>query len=340
MARNWGNWKRILLQAVKIGIGSSFSIYVAECLGVQFATSAGTIALLTIVTTMKETVQLSLLRIVTFVMAVALSWATITAFHSDWIAYGVYICIIVLVCECMGWKATISVNSVIGAHFMTTQDFSGAFIRNELYLVLIGISVALVLNQFHNNRGRRRKIEDHIAYTEEKLRSFLEELAEYLFNSSIPVDVWHDAVALEQEMRGFLTEAYDFKNNNYADHPQYFIDYFEMRLKQCGILHNLHYEMGRIKEMPEQAAIIANYLLYLADYVEERNAAEEQLARLNEIMEDFRKGALPESREEFEGRALLYHIMMDLEEFVVYKRRFVQELDEKQKEIYWQKAIK
>ena len=48
------------------------------------------------------------------------------------------------------------------------------------------------------------------------------------------------------------------------------------------------------------------------------------------------KEELPESREEFESRALLYHILMDLEEFLKYKRAFVEGLGERQRKEYWE----
>ena len=50
-------WKSIL-QALKIAIGSSFAIWLAQALGLSFAASAGSIAMLTIVTTKWETVRL------------------------------------------------------------------------------------------------------------------------------------------------------------------------------------------------------------------------------------------------------------------------------------------
>ena len=48
-----------------------------------------------------------------------------------------------------------------------------------------------------------------------------------------------------------------------------------------------------------------------------------------------RKGKLPATREEFENRAILYHILMDLEDFLLRKKKFVQGLSQKQKELYW-----
>ena len=93
--------------------------------------------------------------------------------------------------------------------------------------------------------------------------------------------------------------------------------------------------MKRIRKMPKQARIISDYVLYMMDYVVERNEPTAQMQKLEEIFRQIKEEELPTTREEFESRAMLYHILMDLEEFLVYKKRFVNSLDEKQKERYW-----
>ena len=93
--------------------------------------------------------------------------------------------------------------------------------------------------------------------------------------------------------------------------------------------------MKKIRTMPRQAEIIAEYILYLTDYVIEMNVPKLQLEKLHQIFSDMKKEPLPITREEFESRAMLYHILMDLEEFLVYKKRFVNELDEHQLQRYW-----
>lgn len=52
---------------------------------------------------------------------------------------------------------------------------------------------------------------------------------------------------------------------------------------------NLHNELRRIRSRPKQAQIIAEYLLYVADYVVEINSPEKQLGRLHEIFADMKK---------------------------------------------------
>ena len=92
--------------------------------------------------------------------------------------------------------------------------------------------------------------------------------------------------------------------------------------------------------MPDQAAVVADYIRYLKQYVTEMNDPKEQIENLHKILKDMEMVQLPKSWEELEGKAKVYHIMMDLEEFLIYKKRFVESLDEKKLRIYWNKEKK
>lgn len=83
--------------------------------------------------------------------------------------------------------------------------------------------------------------------------------------------------------------------------------------------------------MPKEAAVVSGYVRYLVPYVVEFNQPQEQTRKLKQICEKFKKQGSLESGEAFESYAMLYHILMDLEEFLVYKMRFIRDLDEEQK---------
>lgn len=378
--------RKMLLLAAKIAVGSSAAIYIAQLLGLEYAISAGTITLLTLMTTKWETVKLSVFRLVTFVVTILLAWAAFSHIKSTWIGYGVFIFCVVLFAELMGWRATISVNSVVGAHLLTRQDWGMPFVENELLLVLIGVVIAFLLNLFQNNDRNEKDIIANMRYTEKQLQEILCRFGDYLSqeevqktaeagtgqtakaaeagtgqtaragtaqeqagqgsskNSTQPRsgsssgNLWDDIIRLEKELQDFILEAYEYQENTFHSHPAYYIDYFEMRLDQCHVLHNLHYEVKKIRYIPKQAKVVAGYMLYLADYVVERNVPSAQIEKLEGIFQDMKKEELPRSREEFENRAILYHILMDMEEFLVYKQRFVKSLDERQKKLYWKET--
>ena len=171
--------------------------------------------------------------------------------------------------------------------------------------------------------------------TEQSLQEIFEAIAAYLSNQPMQRDVWADICALEERVERHVREAYEYQENTFQSHPAYYIDYFEMRHAQCQVLHNLHYEMKKIRSMPKQAGVAAAYMLYLIPYVTEKNVPKEQIKKLESIFAEMTQESLPKTREEFESRALLYHILMDIEEFLVYKRRFVEKLDERQLRMYW-----
>ena len=67
-----------------------------------------------------------------------------SAVESEWMAYGIYVFFVVIIAEMLGWGATISVNALIGMHFLEVRDFEVDFIANEFMLVLIGIISGLL----------------------------------------------------------------------------------------------------------------------------------------------------------------------------------------------------
>lgn len=326
---------KTILQAFKIALGSSFAIYFAHLLNLRFAISAGSIALLTIVTTKWGTVKLSFARVVTFFISAVICAVVFHCFTSEWIAYGLFVFLAVMICEALNWRAAISVNALIGMHFLSEMDFSKEFIWNEFQLVLIGISISVILNLFYAYDWERKFIVQNMRYTENRLQIILGEVAAYLSDRPMERNVWKDITELEEEIQRFVWDAKEYQDNTFHSHPGYYIEYFEMRLAQCHVIHNLHQELRKIRKMPVQAKVVANYILYMMDYVIEINIPVKQMERLEEIFDEMRREELPATREEFESRSMLYHILMDLEEFLICKKRFVQNLDETKLKNYW-----
>lgn len=330
---------KILLLSAKIGIGASVAIYIAELLNLQYATSAGIITLLTLTTTRWGTFRLSLQRLLTYVVSVGICWGIFSIVPSMWIEYGIFLFLVVLMTEWLGWRSTLSVNAVIGTHFLTTQDFSLGFAINEFLLVVIGISIAIILNLFHINSTHENGIIKSMRHVEHEMKKILEEVAGYLMQQSTGDHAWDDVVRLEKELEEYVELASEYHHNTFQTHQDYYVAYFEMRMKQCGALHNLHSEMRRMRQMPKQAHIVADFIMNISQYVTEMNDPKKQIEELENTLEHLRNEPLPETHEEFENRAELYHVLMDLEEFLLYKKRFVEEINETQFRVYWKQEI-
>ncbi len=327
-------YRKIILLSLKIGIGSSLSLYTAQELGLNYAVSAGTVTLLSLMNSKWETIRLSGSRIASFLITVLAGWILFTNISSMWIAYGILLTFIVFMAEVLEWRATISVNGVIAAHLVTYEKFNDMAVWNELIIVIVGVSFAILFNLFNGNYGHKKHIVKKTGYIENRMQMIIGAMSAYLSNKKMETDVWQNIKKLEEDIQDCIKEAYEYQNNTFYSHP-YYISYFVMRKNQCQILHNLHYEMKKMRTMPKNAKIVAEYLLYLADNITEFNNPEEQLVRLKGLISHLKNEELPVTGEEFESGALLYHVLMDIEDFLLYKQHFINNLDKIQRKHYW-----
>lgn len=316
--------------AAKIAVGSSAAILIADLLSLDHSASAGIVALLTLMTTKWETLRLSVLRLISFVITMIIGAAVFYLVNIDWLSYGIFIFFLIFITYALGWVSTISVNAVIGTHLLLDGHFGTADVFNEFMLVMIGIILAIVLNMFHDYRHQKKTITANMRAIEGKMQKIMRELADFLVNDEPELGKREEFEALDRELEACIAESMDYQDNTYHSHPAYYIDYFRMRQSQCHIIFNLHDELERIKTLPARAGEVSEYMYYVADNIVEFADPVPQLARAQELFEKMRSDALPGSPDEFESRALLYHILSDLEEFLRFKQRFISELTPEQ----------
>ena len=315
--------RRIILKVLKIAVGSCLAIAIAELFCLQFAASAGIITLLTVQDTRKGTIQLTLDRLMSFLLSIVLIFI---CFHATsrlgWINYGSYIFLMVIGCYYFEWENAVSVNAVMGTHYLMSPDYSLGFALSELFLVLIGTGVALAMNW--KMPSSLKMIRQDMNRIEDGMQQMLREISQYLAADKNGEDVWFDLDILETDIHNGLDRAQEQAYNTMAEEDRYYVEYMEMRLQQCVMLQTLRERVQKIRELPSQAEPVSRYLEELADYVHEKNVPDEQIEKLRQIFEQMKKEPLPESRDEFENRAVLYHVLMDLEEFLFVKQRFAE----------------
>ena len=293
-------WKHWVIYAARLALASSLSIYAADLMKLQFSTQAGVICLFSMLTTKKDTLKLSVARFLSFGVTFVAAWITFHHISSQWVAFGIYIFVTVVFSEMYGWGAALSANVVAGCHFLSVENFTTDIIINEFYIVLTGMTFAIIFNFFRNtDRVKDELVKD----IEEVVWPLLDDLMDYLEKC--------------------IMRASEYEGNSFENDARYYVKYFQMRRSQCMILINLHEELTKIRYIPKQCKIIIEYIHYLRAFVTEMNVPDQQIENLNKVFERMRKEKLPATREEFESRAVLFHVLMDLQDFLNTKKRFI-----------------
>lgn len=314
--------RKMAIKVLKIAVGSCMAVAIAQFFELQYATSAGIVALLTVQDTRRDTIRLAAERLFSFLLSVLLVFVCFRYIGKlEWVNYGVYIFLMVHVCYFFGWQNTISVNAVMGTHYLLTPDYSLNFAANELAVITIGTTLALLMNW--RMPSNLKILREDIRKVEDDIQQVLRELAGYLEGKLDGTHIWLDLDQLEASIHRGLERAHEHAHNTLSEEDHYYIEYMEMRLQQCALLQAIRHRVWKIDGMPDQAKIISEYLRYLVPYVHEKNIPDRQREDLQRVFDQMKQQPLPKGREEFESRAILYHVLLDLEDFLFVKKRFV-----------------
>ena len=109
----------------------------------------------------------------------------------------------------------------------------------------------------------------------------------------------------------------------------------EMRKSQIMVLRYIFMQGSDMHSRPAQARDIADFLQNLIPKLHESNNAVNALLGLYFVKEKLRLSELPKTVTEFEDRATLRSVLVNIEQFLEIKREFVENISEEEKKMFW-----
>ncbi|MBD5521888.1 MAG: hypothetical protein HDR03_11845 [Lachnospiraceae bacterium] len=323
-----------MLKIIKIAAGSVAAILLADALGLNYSTSAGIVTLLTIQDTTKETIAISIKRIVAFLLAAVLAYVVFHLVGYRVLSYGIFLFLFIACCRPLGLSNAVSTNAVLVTHYLAKKDMSLPTIGNEAMLLCIGAGIGTLLNLYMP--GKIKEIRTMQRTLEEDLRNVLFRMSEYIKKEDKSDYTGECFEKLSSDVSTGKKQAFAYMNNTFFQESEYYIAYMNMREQQCSVLQEIYKKIVSIRKIPPQAEQISVFIHEISVSFGEYNNARALLEALSELLSQMKDSPLPVTREEFEERAILYSILMDLERFLKLKKNFVDALTEEQIRRYWQ----
>lgn len=323
-----------MLKLIKIAIGSAAAIFFADLLRLDYSTSAGIITLLTIQDTRRETIAITLKRICAFLLATGVAYAVFSLLGYSVISYGVFLFVFIACCMPLGLFGAASTNAVLTTHYLLEKSMSISSVGNEALLLLVGAGIGTFLNLYIPGKGREIRMMQY--RLEEDLRAVLTRMSEYIVKEDKSDYTGSCFDKLRADMEAGKKQAFAYMNNTFFQESKYFIAYMNMREQQMVVLGDIYKKIVSIRSVLPQAEQVAELFHEIAATFGESNNARDLLTRREEVLSRMKDSDLPVTRQEFEERAVLYGILMDLEYFLLLKKEFADSLTKEQIIRYWQ----
>lgn len=313
--------KELWIKSIKIALTALAAIAVAGELGLKYPATAGIITVLSIQNTKKETLRSAANRALAFVCALLLAAGAFGALGYGLPAFGVYLFLFALLCLNMGWAEAIAMDSVLITHFLTEGNMSPALLGNEAAIFLIGTGAGVLVN-LHLHR-KEQEFDRLAKEVDDQIKGILHRMSQWLEKEDKSGYTAGCFEKLSESMEEAKLCAAANYNNQLIGSNTGELDYIKMREQQSVVLQGIYENIKSIYYLPSQAGQVAGLLRQIEQDFHKENTVEELQKQLEQLLQDMKKEKLPESREEFEARALLYYILKQLEEFLLLKREFI-----------------
>lgn len=310
-----------IFNAIKIATAAIGAIFCAELLALDFAISAGIVAILSVAATKKETFKTAGNRFRAFGVALFLSFICFSLVGYTTEGFFLYLFFFILICQWRGWASAMAMNSVLISHFLTFGIMDQYSLLNEILLYLIGTSFGVIVNlHLHENIHFMEKMEEE---TDEQIKSILSQMAGMVTDPSLPDDTDACFVKIRLSLRRANEIAEINFQNKLRKTDTYDIRYIDLRAKQVHILYNIYKRIKKIQSAPVTAEAVGRFLRHISESFHKNNRADEYLERFRGLQVLLEESPLPVTRKEFEDRAELYGILGDIEEFMMAKKDFL-----------------
>lgn len=312
---------KIGLRTIKTVIASVLAILIATQLHLLYATAAGIIAILSVGNTKKTSLKSGLGRVLSLGLAIILSFICFTTLGFHTWAFGVFLLVFIPLSVRFNLEDAIVVNSVLITHFLVEKSFSWQMILNETLLMTIGVGLALLLNLYMPDNEKQLK--EDIKAIEEDFRTIIFAMAAHLNLEKIaPLD---DAcLDLRSKLRAALNQAHIHQKNQWISEEDYYSEYFSMRLAQLRILRDMVNLLIEIDIDGLFVDELRKVLISTAENFAEENDGKLILWQIEAVYQNYRQKPLPQTREEFENRALLFQFLQSFRSFIEIKAIFYQ----------------
>ena len=312
--------KYIYNLAFKMAISATLALIISNILGLQYATVAAVIAILSIQDTRKKALIISYKRIVACSIGILLSVILYSILGNRALIFGLFLIILIPLTSRLKVQEGMVPSVVLSTHFLVANNITIALIFNEILLMIIGIGVAAIANIFMPSL--EDKFKDDKEWIEEHYRIIISKMSKSLITHTVDIDEQKIINEVEKRLYESKETAYKIVNNHFFKSSSYYTDYINMRINQFDTIKRMRLHFQRFNIPVEQMNVMADFTLCVAENISEMNDCKSLLRDLDILRSEFKKMELPKTREEFESRAQLLQFLNDMEEFLLIKRNF------------------
>ncbi len=312
---------KLVYQAAKVTAATLLAVLIAEVLHLHYSTTAGIIAMLSVLDTRKQSLIVGVKRLSAASIAVVMAILLFNAFgHHLWVL-GVFLMIFIPLLTLLKSTEALTIGTVLVTHIYAINTADTSIFINELALLAIGVTVGWLLNL--HMLGIEEEIRQCQVETESAIKELLNKMKLQLLNQCSVKEQENALEDLDRLISAGMSSAIKYNDNYILKDYGYFEKYFAMRRQQYFVLKHMENHFKHMYVAVDEAIPLSEFTALLSETLNECNDGMALLKALKALRHHYKETPLPKTRDEFENRATLFQYLNDLDYFIRIKSAFM-----------------
>lgn len=311
------------LQVIKMAVAFFLAMTIAQFFDLQYTASAGIVGLLTIQNTRKETFQICLKRVLSFFLAFICAFIVFRFYGYSAMSFAIFLTIFIGLSFFGGLEDGIAMNAVIATHYLIEESMNFFWIQNEFGIFMIGLFSGILINLYMPSQ--RKKIEQSLFELDQNIKELLVRMSNCLLKERKQGSLYNEFESVFELVEMMTKQTYAEMNNRLVNDTKYELQYLLMRKEQVNVLKDIYDLIVRIDFVGNQALDMSDFINKMSLEYHENNDVENLKKELIVLKKHYQHDELPQTRIEFENRAMLYTILCYLEKFLDLKSVFCEQ---------------
>ncbi len=318
---------RLFHTAVKMTLVGVLASLLASLFGLQYAMTAGIIAILSIHLTKRDSLVYSFRRLVDGIFGLILSTIMFVGLGYEFYVFAIFIFVFAFSSWMLRIAEGIVPTLVLVTHLLAEEVFSLDLLLNEAYILLVALGIATIFNILYPTSSEK-ELKSHVESIDQLVRDHLFMLSLLLKDPSYHDEYYRHYIKIDKEIQKTIdiVELVDKDLLFQNDHS--YLAYLHMRKEQNAYIRHMYQQALKIQRLHPYAMQISSFVQELSYDIGVYDKASIQLKNLDMLQQVYKDSTLPETREEFEIRASLYLILNEIESLLMVKIQFHHEFPE------------
>ncbi len=312
---------RVVHTVIKMALAGVITSLVTKALNLDYWITAGILAVLSTQLTKRESFIIAGKRIGGTILGLVLSFLMFYLFGQHFWVFAIIILLFAFASFLLQIPEGIVPVLVLISHILEADQLQFKVFLNEFLIMGIAIVVVLILDLIYPKQTEK-EFKRFTSEIDQLLQEHIIVLARFVNDEIQSDEAYLSYTKLDERFKHTYNEATLLDKDLLFSKSTGYLSYLQMRNEQIKHLDHIYQHALKLETKHQYATQIKTFLMDLSEDIGYDDKASSQLEKLNEFKEYFKGTKLPQTRAEFETRAMLYQMLNEIEYFLEVKIQF------------------